>query len=82
MYESIVTISLFYQLESFSNCCSHLETKLNVHSLLHHYNLHGTKSWLSMNDKREVTDLLQRTRWKSQLTRTRWNMFLRAFKCM
>jgi hypothetical protein len=29
-----------------------------------------------MNNKREMTDLLQLTRWKSQLTRTSWNMFL------
>jgi hypothetical protein len=37
--ESIVTISLSYHLESFSCCFAHLETKLNVRSMLHHYEL-------------------------------------------
>jgi hypothetical protein len=36
MRNSTVTIRLFHQLESFSSCVAHLETKLNVHSLFHH----------------------------------------------
>jgi hypothetical protein len=41
MYErdSTVTLRLFYHLESFSSCFAHLETKFNVHSLFHHYEL-------------------------------------------
>jgi hypothetical protein len=35
--ESIVTISLYYQLKSFCSCFSRLETKLNFRSSLHHY---------------------------------------------
>jgi hypothetical protein len=56
--------------------------------LLHHYELsticmvQNLLTWLSMKDKREVTDLVQITCWKSQLTWTSWNMFLLAFKCM
>jgi hypothetical protein len=33
----------------------------------------------SMNDEREVTDLVQGTWRKNQLSQTSWNMFLRAF---
>jgi hypothetical protein len=36
-------MSLFYQPESFSGCFGRRETKLIVRSLLHHYDLHGTK---------------------------------------
>jgi hypothetical protein len=34
--DSIVTISLFYQLENFSRRFARLQTKLNVHSHLYH----------------------------------------------
>jgi hypothetical protein len=37
--EKTVAISLFYQLESFSSCFASLETKLNIRSSLHHYEL-------------------------------------------
>jgi hypothetical protein len=40
MYErELDTISLFYQLVSFSSCFAHLETKLSVRSLLRPYEL-------------------------------------------
>jgi hypothetical protein len=42
--KSIATRSLIYQLESFSSCFARLETKLNIRSLLHHYDLHGKKN--------------------------------------
>jgi hypothetical protein len=50
MRERIVTISLYYQLESFAR----LETKLNLRSLLHHYEL-SQRSSRYKNDKRDVT---------------------------
>jgi hypothetical protein len=37
--ECIFTLSLFHQLESFSNFFARLKTKLNVRSSLHHYEL-------------------------------------------
>jgi hypothetical protein len=37
--ESIVVISIFYQLENFSSCSVHLETKLSSRSSLYHYEL-------------------------------------------
>jgi hypothetical protein len=36
---SIVTVSLFHQLESSSSCVARLEIKLNARSLLNHYEL-------------------------------------------
>jgi hypothetical protein len=39
MRDSIVAVSLFYQLKSFSSWLSCLETKLHVHFLNHHYEL-------------------------------------------
>jgi hypothetical protein len=74
--DNIVTISLFYQLQSFGSCFARLETEHNVRPLLHHYKLsqrstrYKILTRLSMNDKRDVTDCVQRTRGKSQLTRT------------
>jgi hypothetical protein len=43
--KSIVTISLFYQLESFSSCFAHLEIKPNVCPLLHHYEKAQWSAW-------------------------------------
>jgi hypothetical protein len=37
--ENIVTTRLLYRLESFNSGFARLETKLNVRSLLHHYEL-------------------------------------------
>jgi hypothetical protein len=66
---------MLYQLKSFSSCFAHLETKLKVRSLLYHYKLHNKYyAWLSMNVMRKMTNIIQRTWWKSQLTKTIWNM--------
>jgi hypothetical protein len=37
--DTCVQEGLFHQLESFSSCVAHCDTKLNVHSLLLHYEL-------------------------------------------
>jgi hypothetical protein len=43
--DSIVTITLLYKLESFNSCFAGLKTKLNVCSLLHHYELSQRSAW-------------------------------------
>jgi hypothetical protein len=59
--ESIVTISLVYQLESFSSCFAHLETKFNARSLLHHYELLQQSAWykilnMTEHEQQEISD--------------------------
>jgi hypothetical protein len=45
MREIIVTINLFYKLESFGSCFAHLEMKLNVHTLFYHDEFSQRSVW-------------------------------------
>jgi hypothetical protein len=78
MRESIVTICLFYELETFGTCFARLETKLNARYMLHHcelsqrsalYKILNTTENECQERSDEVTGLVQGTRRKGQLIR-------------